>query len=74
MFNSTDSLSASAPAIRFYHGWFDTVSLKEVGTSDLYLLDTDLFTISSFRFIAYSPDLLAITGSRPSKGINRLHL
>jgi len=74
MFNSTDFLSGQPPpSASTTDGLISTVSLKEVGTSYLHVLDTDFFTISSYRFIVYSQDLLAIAGSRPSKGINRLH-
>ena len=74
MFNDADFLSGQPPpSASTTDGLISTVSLKEVGTSCLHFLDIDFFTISSFRFTAYSPDLLAIAGSRPTKGINRLH-
>ena len=57
MFNSVDYFSVSSSAIRFYGGgWFDAVSLEEIGTSYLYFRH-NLFTTSSLRFIAYSTAL-----------------
>ena len=50
MFNSTDYVLASSPANRSYRGWFDSVSLEEVGTSYSYFLH-NVFTISSLCFI-----------------------
>ena len=74
MFNDADFLSGQPPpSTSTTDGLISTVSLKEVGASYLHVLATDFFTILSFRFVAYSPDLLAIAGSRPSKGIDRVH-
>ena len=71
MLNSTDYLLVSFPAIRFYRGWFDYVSLKEVGTSYSYFLH-NLFTISSIRFIAYSTDLELTVYTLDTKGTYQL--